>query len=431
MTEAYPEQHVVTVFLRHDAEILFLYRSAEAGSYPNTWGGIAGHAEGDPEAAMRAEIREETGLDPDRDVALVRRGDPFTVTDERLGRQWVVHPALFDAETRDVTTNDETAAAEWVSPSAILRRETVPELWTSYDRVRPRVETIEADREHGSTSLSVRALAVLREKAALAVERETGDWETLRSLAAALQAARPSMPVVENRVRRATAAAATGRTDEDSSINAPPATPEAMEAAATAVIDAALTADERAAAVAAARLGPHVATLSRSETVLAALVEADPETILVAESRPGREGIATAERLADRTDAEIRVTTDAALAGELVEADVTDAIVGADAILADGRIVNKVGTRALAAAAATGGIDCYAVAARDKCTARDAIDHEPRPTTELYDGDADLTVANPTFEATPAEWFDAILTERGPLVPDEIADAIPTETGEQ
>jgi translation initiation factor 2B subunit (eIF-2B alpha/beta/delta family) len=434
------ETGVVTVFLRHDADVLLLCRSEDVGSYSGQWGAVAGHAEGDPDGATLREIREETGLDPRTDTTLVRAGVPFEVADADLGTRWVVHPYLFDAATREVEPNYETTDHEWVPATTILRRETVPDLWRSYDRVRPTVETVATDREHGSASLSVRALETLRDEAALAVERDAGGWPELAETAGALRDARPSMPVVANRVNRAMAEA-----DETG-------TPAAVERAAGAGIERALAADGAAAERAADRLPSRVATLSRSGTVHAALVERDPETVLVAESRPGREGVGVAERLADETDADVTLTTDAAFAEQLVERGVEALVVGADAILPDGSVLNKVGTRAAATVATHEGIGCLVVAASDKVLPAGGgdgtvesgqIDREERDPAEVYDtgdsggsgdtGDssdssdsrgatADIGVANPTFDLTPADRVDAVVTEDGVLDPSAVRD---------
>ncbi|WP_436925842.1 NUDIX domain-containing protein [Halosimplex amylolyticum] len=418
--DALAETHVVTVFLRNDSDVLLLRRSDAVGSYSDRWGTVAGHAEGDPDAAALEEIREETGLDPDTDVTLVRRGEPFEVTDADLGKHWVVHPSLFECASRAVDTNEETVDFEWVPPTEILRRETVPDLWTSYDRVRPTPGSVAADAEHGSAYISVRALEVLRDETALAAERDGGAggaWSQLTSVARELLDARPAMAVVANRVNRAVHAAA-----EDGS-------PDALEGAAHEGIERTSAADDGAAALAADRLPDRIATLSRSGTVTAAVERADPEEILVAESRPGREGVGTAEGLAEATEATVTLTTDAALADRLAATGVEALVVGADTLLPDGRVVNKVGTRAAATAAASEGVDCVVVAASDKIAPesdpRDAavtVDREERDPAEVYDGDAPLRIANPTFDVTPADRIDAVATERGVLDVDAIAE---------
>jgi 8-oxo-dGTP pyrophosphatase MutT (NUDIX family) len=86
MTDDLETTHVVTVFLRHDADVLLFERSDEVGSYSGRWGTVAGHSGGDPDVAAREEIREETGLDPDADVTRVRRGEPFEEVVSKLAR---------------------------------------------------------------------------------------------------------------------------------------------------------------------------------------------------------------------------------------------------------------------------------------------------------------------------------------------------------
>ena len=96
---------VVTAFLRHDGEVLLCRRGGGVGTYHDRWAGVSGYAEGDPDAQVRAEIREETGLDPETDATLVRSGHPLTASDEE--GTWTVHPYLFDCETQDVELSDD------------------------------------------------------------------------------------------------------------------------------------------------------------------------------------------------------------------------------------------------------------------------------------------------------------------------------------
>ncbi len=399
------EREVVTCFLRNDGQLLLARRSDDANSYPGRWGAITGYLTpergaplDDPETAARREIREETGLE---DVALVRQGEPFAVEDADRGMRWRVHPFLFETATRGIDPNWELQAYEWTHATAIRRRETVPDLWQSYDRVRPAIETVAADDEHGSAWISLRALEVLRDEAALAE-----DFETVAAVARELLAARPSMAVVENRINRVMSTAGVAPGD--------------VEATARQEIASAAEADRAAAAVAAERLtGARVCTLSRSGTVQKALERADPEAVLIAESRPGREGIDIAESLAG--DCEVTLTSDAALAGRLAEFDADAVVVGADTILPDGRVLNKVGTHGIALAATAHGLPCYAVAATDKITPDTNVDIEQAPTT-LYEGDADVAVANPLFETTPADRWTGICTDEGMLDADGVSD---------
>ena len=389
---------VVTVFPRHGPDVLLLQRSDAVGSYPGLWGAVAGHAEGDPTAAARRELQEEAGVE---DATLVRRGEPFDVDDPEHGT-WRVHPFLFDAETRAVETDWETAAREWTAPTELRHRDTVPDLWRSYASVRPTAATVAGDDEHGSAYLSLRALDVLRDEAALA-----DDYDAVAAVARDLRDAKPGMAVVSNRVNRA--------------MHEAERTPGSVEASARAVADEAVDADERAAARAAAELGGarSVFTLSRSGTVLAALRTAEPARVVVAESRPGGEGVGVAETLAaERFD--VTLTGDANVPAAVAGCDAV--LAGADAVFPDGTVVNKVGTRAAALAARDAELSVLVACAADK------VAHETLPVGDsdpaaLYDGDADLGVANPVFEAVPGRLVDAVVTEDGRLDGDAVAAA--------
>ncbi|WP_251329088.1 NUDIX domain-containing protein [Haloplanus pelagicus] len=384
--------HVVTCFLRHRTAILLGRRSDAVGTYTGRWAGISGYVEGDPadaERDARREIREETGRD---DATLVRAGDPVEIQDS--DREWTVHPFLFETEDREVTPNEEIAAHKWVSPPAIRDRETVPGLWDAYAAVGPTVETVAGDRTHGSAWLSVRALEVLRDRAAVA-----DDDAAVATVARDLRDARPSMAAVANRVNRVMREAER--------------TVVAIRDRAAEAVEAALDADAEAAARAAERCGESVATLSRSGTVRATLERARP-SVLIGESRPAREGTEVADALAV-AGLDVTLTTDAALPSELAARTPDAVLVGADAVLADGSVVNKVGTRSLALAAARAGVPVYVAAAADTVRPDERFHGEDGDATDLYDGAAPVSVANPIFDRTPADLVTGVVTERGVL----------------
>lgn len=407
------ETHVVTCFLRNRGEVLLFRRSEEVGSYAGQWGAVSGHAEGDPDRAARREIDEETGL---LDACtLAREGVTFEFDDEDLETHWVVHPYLFDCEGRDVEPNWETAETEWVHPTEILRRPTVPNLWNSYSRVAPTVRQVTEDAEHGSAYVSVRALEVLRDRAGSFTIDNSGGWSELALLAEKLLDARPSMAALGNRVNRTIAAASDERT------------PRAVERAAREGIERAFRVDEQAAENAADEIqGRTVLTLSRSGTVFDALPAA--ESVFVAESRPAREGVGVAEELADGVDGsesgrpDVTLHTDAAIAHVLATREVDAVVVGADAILPDSRVVNKTGTCGTALAAHREDVAVYAVAASDKVRTDDEVYLEEGSPEAVYDGDAEIGVLNPTFDVTPGDLVSGVITERGVLDAGDVAE---------
>ncbi|OIB58146.1 NUDIX domain-containing protein [Natrialba sp. SSL1] len=443
---------VVTAFLRHGGEILLLRRSDAVGTYAGQWGGVSGFAEGDPDAQVRAEIREETGLS-DAEIDLVRSGRSVSVTDPDLDREWTVHPYLFDADSRDVDLSEEHDALEWTSPTTICTgtaagnadadsdRQTVPALWTTYERVAPTVRSITADDEHGAAALSIRALEVLRDRAGLVVseraDSDDGDdadqhvdadadadadtddadeeWAELTALAERLLEARPSMAVLRNRVNRAMATAT-----EDLDTEAVPDARAVLEST-LAGIERATAADDDAAATAADVIDGTVLTLSRSGTVVDALRTGAPSRVFVAESRPALEGVDVAEELAAGTvDCPVTLHTDAAAAHVLATESIDRVLVGADTIRHDGAVVNKTGTRALAVAAAHEDVPVTVVAATDKISTREEVTLESAARDAVYDGEAAVDVLNPTFDITPADCVAEFATERGLLAPAEI-----------
>ncbi|WP_435183238.1 NUDIX domain-containing protein [Halobellus sp. EA9] len=294
--------HVVTCFVRERGEVLLTRRSDAVGTYTGRWAGVSGYVEGDPddaEADARRELREETGLTDDR-LDLVRAGEPLAVDDE--AGSFTVHPFLFESDTREVTPNEELAAVEWIDPTAIRDREAVPRLWETWRRVGPTVDDVESDRTHGSAWISARALEALRDAAA---EADADDWDSVAATARDLRAARPGMAAIANRIDRVVAEsirAADGAAPD----------PDAVVDRAIDALDAALAADEEAAATAVSRLrdadATAVATLSRSGTVREAIDRLAPSRLLVAESRPEREGVDVAERAVDATDAAVTLT---------------------------------------------------------------------------------------------------------------------------
>lgn len=393
--------HVVTSFLRDGGEVLLIRRSDEVGTYRGLWGAVSGYAEGAPDELARVEIDEETGLLDE--ATLVRSGEPLSVEDD--GWEWIVHPYLFDCDSRAVDPNEEVAEYEWVAPTEILRRETVPSLWEAYDRVGPTVETVRDDATHGSAYVSVRALGVLRDRAGAAAAGG-GDWGDLAELAADLVDARPDMTAPATRVARAMADASGDRT------------PAGVERAAREAIERARSADDEAAGAAAERVGDEVLTLSRSGTVREAIRRAEPSTVICLESRPAREGVDVAEDLAE-SGRSVTVALDASVA-QLIADREPSVLVGADAVLADGSVVNKVGTRTAAVAAEARDVPFRAVAATAKIAPDAGVTPREGDPATIYDGDAPIEIDARVFDRTPADAVDAILTEEGALNRDDV-----------
>ena len=400
------EVAVVTVFLRHRGEVLLLRRSDAVDSYPGKWGAVAGHvANDDPLDTAYSEIEEETGLQA-HDVTLVTEGPIVSVDDETRGTRWQVHPFLFDADTQEVSTNWETDTFEWAAPTALLRRDTVPELWTSYRRVAPSVVDLTDDTTHGSAYLSVRALEVLRDRAGQLTTADANDIKDARArlieTTDRLLDARPTMAALANRIHRVLYA------------SRPALAPDTVEANAHEAIDRAHDAETAAARTAADVVeGKHVLTLSRSGTVQAALHHGAPNAIVVATSHPGGEGIGVAERLA-KGEQDVSLIPDTAVPAVLAERDIDLVLVGADTVHPSGAVVNKVGTRGAALAAHHEDVPVYVASSIDKVSPTPSRLTEVVPRHDVYDGPAPLEVWAPRFDITPPALITGgFVTERG------------------
>ena len=409
------ERAVVTVFCSNAGKILLFRRSEDATTYPGHWGGVAGHVETAPEESARQEIREETGLSMDQ-VSLRSTGEPFEVTDSDLGVRWTVHPFRFETTTRTIETNWETAATAWVHPPEIRDRETVPELWRSWDRVRPTVQTVTEDSVHGSATIACSALEVLRDEAALLDEAD-GTWQDIAAIATELRTARESMAVVRTRIDRAMSEASKKRS------------PAAVREAASQELERAHRADDAAAANAAGMIdGKSVLTLSRSGTVERALRDGSPAAILIARSLPGGEGTALAEELGSEGQ-HVTLVDDANVPNAVRQADVV--LIGADTVLRHGDVINKVGSMAAALAARWVDVPVYVAAATDKISP--ATDWKPETSEEIHGaGEPDsnnvdaadtgaVSKISPHFERVPEELITAVITEDGQLDSNEIA----------
>lgn len=102
-------------------------------------------------------------------------------------------------------------------------------------------------------------------------------------------------------------------------------------------------------------------------------------------------------------------------------------IVGADRVLSDGHVINKVGTYTIAALAKMHGVPFYVAAPSSsidmKSQLKDVIIEERDPNEvrtvlgRIYVTISDVPVLNPAFDVTPPEFVSAIITERGIAYP--------------
>jgi ribose 1,5-bisphosphate isomerase len=176
--------------------------------------------------------------------------------------------------------------------------------------------------------------------------------------------------------------------------------------------------------------GDTVMTHCHSTDVLACIESAVDDDkhlqAVVKETRPRKQGHITAGEL---TDLGVDVTLVVDSAARRYMNDVDHVLVGADAIAADGSVVNKIGTSGLAVVARERGTPIVVAAQTlklDPATMTgNAVPIEMREESEVIDEETradigEITVANPAFDVTPPRHVDAIVTERGQFPPESI-----------
>jgi len=145
--------------------------------------------------------------------------------------------------------------------------------------------------------------------------------------------------------------------------------------------------------------------------------------VLADETRPFLQGARLTAWELQKSGIDVTIIPDAAAAFLMSRGEVSCVVVGADRIAANGDVANKIGTYALAIAAARHGVPFYVAAPSstlDPSTATGAdIPIEERAGDELLRlggtalAPAGVTGRYPAFDVTPAELVTAIITERG------------------
>jgi methylthioribose-1-phosphate isomerase len=166
-----------------------------------------------------------------------------------------------------------------------------------------------------------------------------------------------------------------------------------------------------------------------TETVAAALRAGKRISAVCTETRPYLQGARlTAESLAEM-GVPTRVITDGAAAHLMSRGEVTVLVTGADRVTMDGHVVNKIGTLQIAISAHAFGVPFLAlVQAPDRRAATAAdVELEDRDGAEVLHclgrrtASERVTGVYPAFDVTPPRFVGAVVTDRGPFSPYDLA----------
>jgi methylthioribose-1-phosphate isomerase len=146
-------------------------------------------------------------------------------------------------------------------------------------------------------------------------------------------------------------------------------------------------------------------------------------SVLVTETRPLLQGSRLTAWELDRAGIPVKVITDSAAAARMKAGDVDLCLVGADRIVANGDVANKIGTYALAVLAKHHRIPFFVAAPMStvdpSLETGEQIVVEQRDPSEIVGtlGGANIAADNPAFDVTPASLVSAIITDQGILSP--------------
>lgn len=153
------------------------------------------------------------------------------------------------------------------------------------------------------------------------------------------------------------------------------------------------------------------------------------------ETRPRFQGRITARTL---SQAGIPVTMIIDSAARYFMNEVDKVIVGSDAIAANGAVVNKIGTSLIALAAREARTLFYVAAETYKFSPETLVGEliviEERSPFEVISSGRlkamkNVSIRNPSFDVTPAEYIDLIITEKGIIPPQGAASILQEEYG--
>jgi len=295
-----------------------------------------------------------------------------------------------------------------------------------HPRVKHALKEIEKRELHGSTLIVRIALDALGEVAMTSKAKKPADlFDEVNSCGVLLLRARPTSVLLANGIRFATRRLK-DKIDEGLSVG------ELKEFSKSQAVEFFKTIEEsvrKIGEIGARRLssGDVVLTHGYSSSVLSILGKArkDGKKIkaIVTESRPELEGRLVARQLV-RTGVPTTLIIDSAVSHFIREVD--KVLVGAEAVAANGAIVNKVGTSTIASVAHESRVRVFAAASVYKFNPEtmfgELIEIEERdpnlvvPRSEIK-GLRQLDVRNIAFDVTPPEHIDLIITEIGVVPP--------------
>lgn len=329
-------KRVVTAFVEYQQKYLLFERVATMPTYAEKWSGISGSVEQEewPLDAVWRELKEETGLDSPY-LKLIKAGLPLDIRDGQ--REFRVHPFLFrllqlpcNTLEESIQLNSENRRFQLVDKQDLLnlakQGKTVPQLDDTFFRVvdtleriplpwREKAKQLEENRISGASELARQVAQLVRDGA-------PAEW---------IAALRPTMVSLVNVAKQVSL-----QPEVDILTKLENAIESVVQQTGQALIQSGYR---------------NIATFSSSSTVFQLLQWCDRNDYIVhvrvAESLPGGEGRLFYEKAKKLCHVVEMKRDHELLKQEQQDCPIQLIITGADAVLSNGDIVNKIGTRQL------------------------------------------------------------------------------------
>lgn len=170
--------------------------------------------------------------------------------------------------------------------------------------------------------------------------------------------------------------------------------------------------------------GDTVLTHCQSDTAEGILIKARKKGIkfdvVCTETRPRHQGYLTAKIL-KKNKIPVTLIIDSAVNYMMKKLEVDKVIVGADAVLVNGDVINKIGTSQVAACASMMEVEFIVAAQSIKFSPESVygrlIEIEDRGAKEVTTELRGVKILNPAFDVTPAHHISKIVTEQGIIPP--------------
>ena len=128
---------VVTIFVQYQTKILLLKRSDKVGTYKEKWNAISGYLDeiSPLEEKILEELEEEIGVTK-KDIFHLSFGEPYTLIDNDIHKQFIVYPALAKLNKKSKIRLDwEHSEYCWIEPKNITQFDLIPDLNIGLERV--------------------------------------------------------------------------------------------------------------------------------------------------------------------------------------------------------------------------------------------------------------------------------------------------------